>query len=64
MNIVLFVHSIVTAQTRLEFVSMFIMFKSTVSNVKMTFGCVQIVSRKCLIFTCINIYGRTRYTRG
>jgi hypothetical protein len=37
----------------------FIVYMSTVSNVKITFGCVQFLSRKSRIYTCINIYGRT-----
>ena len=52
------VHSIVTAQTRLE---CFATSMSRVSNVKITFGCVQFVSHKSCFYTCINIYGRTRY---
>ena len=50
------IHSIVTAQTRLEWFGV-----STVSNVNITFGSIQFVSRKSHVYTCINIYNRTRY---
>ena len=53
------VHSIETAQTRLEFVGAFIVYMSTVSNVKITFGWVQFVSRKSRVYTYVNVYGRT-----
>jgi hypothetical protein len=51
-NTVLFVcHSIVTAQTILECFGVFIVFMSTVSNVNITFGCIQFVSHKSHIYT-------------
>ena len=55
------VHSIIMAETRLEFVGGFIVYMSSVSNVKITFGCVQFVSLKSRVYTFINIHGRTRY---
>jgi len=61
-NMVVFVYPpIVMAQTRLECFGSFIVYMSTVSNVNITFGCTEFVSRKFCIYTCINIYGRTRY---
>ena len=53
-------HSIVMGQTRLECFGAFIVYMSTVSNVKITFSCVEFVSRKSRVYTCINIYGRTK----
>ena len=51
----LFVHSIVTAQTRLECFGAFIMYMSTDSNVNMTFDCIQFVSHKAS-FTFVSIF--------
>ena len=56
----LYVHSILTAQTRLECFSSFIIYMSTISNVKIT-DYIQFVSCKSHIYTCINIYARTKY---
>ena len=58
------VHFIVTAQTTLECFGAFIVYMPTVNNVKITFGCVQFVDHKSCIYTCINIYGRTRYIKN
>ena len=55
--------SIIMAQTRLECFGAFIGYRSTVSNVNIIFGCVQFVCRKTLVYTCINIYGRARYSQ-
>ena len=60
-NTVLFVLSIVTVHTRLECFGAFIVYMSTVSNVDITFGCVQFVSRKSCVYICINIYAGTRF---
>ena len=57
-NTVLFLHSIITAQTRLEYVGTFIVYMSTTSNVSITFGYVQFFSHKSSVYTCISIYGR------
>ena len=38
-----------------------LVYTSTFGNVNITFGCVQFVSCKSHIYTCINIYGRIRY---
>ena len=50
------VHSIVMAQTRLEFFGAFIVYMSTVHNTYIIFGWIQFVSCKSCIYTC-----RTRY---
>ena len=55
------VHFIVMAQTGLECFGMFIEYMSTVSNVRITFGCVQFVSHESHLYTCTNIYARTKY---
>ena len=65
-NSVIFVHSIVTAQTRLEYFGAFIVYISTVSNARITCDCVQFVSHKNSVYTCINIfniYGRNMYMK-
>ena len=54
------VHSIVMAQTRLEYFGAFIVYMSTFRNVNITFGCIQFVNNKSHLYICINIYGRTR----
>ena len=56
------VHSIVTAQNRLECFGAFIVYLSTISNVSITFSCIQFVSLKSCIYTCINIFAETRCT--
>jgi hypothetical protein len=49
------VPSIITAQTRLECFGTFIVYMSTVSNVKITFGCVQFTTVKAA-FTLVSIF--------
>ena len=50
------VHSFVTAQTRLEYFGALVVYMSTVSNFKITFGCFEFVSRKIRVYTFIIIY--------
>ena len=45
------VHSILIAQSRLECIGVFIVYMSTVSNIKITSSCVQIVNRKSSVYT-------------
>ena len=49
------------AQSRMECFGTFIVYRSTVININITFGCVQFVSRKSCVYTCISIYGRIRH---
>ena len=55
------VHSIVTAETGLDCFGAFLVYISTVSDINITFGWVQFFSHKSHVYTCINIYGSTRY---
>ena len=51
----LFVHSIVTAQTRPEYFGAFILYMSTVSNVKITFAAFSLSAVKAA-FILISIF--------
>ena len=53
-------HSIITDQSRQDYFDMFIVYMLIISNVNIIFGCVQFVSCKRHVYTCINIYGSTR----
>jgi hypothetical protein len=54
-NTVLFVHSVLMVQIRLGCFGMFIVYMSTLSNVKVTSGCVSLSAVKAA-FTLVSIF--------